>query len=138
MDEFFEWLPSFPAMGNLKKAINYALNQKVSLMRILEDGRLQLSNNVCEQKIKPLVIGRKNHLFSTSERGATANAMAYTIIETAKENGLDPYKYLDYLFTHLANLDFYRQPELLEEFLPRAKIPQAHCRDISNTNQLAS
>jgi len=127
MDEFYEWLGTLNPMGNLKKAVDYALNQKSSLMRVLDDGRLLLSNNHCEQQIKTLVIGRKNHLFSTSEGGGDANAKAYTIVATAKQNGLDPYKYLVYLFEHLPNLDFYRQPELLEAFLPWAKGPQEHC-----------
>jgi transposase len=139
MDEFFEWLTTFPVvMGKLKKAVNYALNQKVSLMRVLEDGRLQLSNNRAEQKIKPLVIGRKNHLFSTSERGATANAIAYTIIETAKENGLDGYKYLEYLFSRLPNLDFHRHSELLEDLLPWASEPQQRCLASTSTNDTIS
>lgn len=138
MEEFFDWLGSFEALGNLKKAVAYSLNQKQSLMRVLEDGRLQLSNNVCEQKIKSLVIGRKNHLFSASERGATANAIAYTIVVTAKQNGLDPYKYLEYLFTNLPDLGFRRKPELLKDFLPWAKLPQQLCAASPSTNQLAS
>ena len=61
INEFYEWLGTLNAMGNLKKAEDYALNQKLSLMRVLDDGCLLLSNNHCEQQIKTLVIGRKNH-----------------------------------------------------------------------------
>jgi len=132
IEEFYEWLGTLNPRGNLKKAVDYALNQKTSLMRVLDDGRLLLSNNHCEQQIKTLVIGRKNHLFSTSEGGGDANAKAYTIVATAKQNGLDPYKYLVYLFEHLPNLDFYRQPELLETFLPWAKGSQEYCASSSH------
>jgi len=135
MEEFFAWLVSFPVIkGKLQEAINYALNHKVALMRVLEDGRLQLSNNICEQKVKPLVIGRKNYLFSTSEAGAKANATIYTLVETAKENGLDPYKYLKLLLERLPNLEFHRYPELLEDFLPWAKIPQEECLAVPSKN----
>ena len=138
MVEFYEFLSTLNPMGSLKKAVDYAINQKASLLRILENGRLQLSNNHCEQQVKALVIGRKNHLFSTSEGGAQANAMAYTIVATAKQNGLDPFKYLEYLFTHLPHLDFYRHPKLLEDFLPWAKGPQQHCATTLLHNQAAS
>ena len=85
MEEFFDWLQSFDAMkGKLQTAVMYAFNQKVELLRFLDDGNLEASNNLAEQAIRPLAIGRKNYPFSTSMKGATANAMAYTIIETAK------------------------------------------------------
>ena len=118
-DEFYVWLDTIDnPSGKLKTAINYAINQKLALYRVLDDGRLQLSNNLAEQKVRPVTLGRKNHLFSTSERGASANAIAYTLIETAKLNGLIPYEYLKYLFTHLPNTDFRRNPKALEDFLP--------------------
>lgn len=129
IEKFFEWLESFYAMkGKLQTAVTYALNQKVELLRFLEDGNLEASNNLAEQAIRPLAIGRKNYLFSTSMKGATANAMAYTIIETAKENGLNPSKYLNYLFEKLPNLDFIRNPDILVGFLPWAKTVQELCQ----------
>ena len=62
--------------------------------RYLEDGRLELSNNRAERSIKPFVMGRKNWLFANTPGGAQASAVIYSLIETAKENKLDPYKYL--------------------------------------------
>ena len=62
--------------------------------RYLEDGRLELSNNRAERSIKPFVMGRKNWLFANTPGGAQASAVIYSLIETAKENGLDPYRYL--------------------------------------------
>jgi hypothetical protein len=60
----------------------------------LEDGRIELSNNRAERSIKPFVMGRKNWLFSNTPAGARSSAVIYSLIETAKENGLDPYRYL--------------------------------------------
>ena len=65
-----------------------------SLLRYLEDGRLEISNNRAERSIKPFVMGRKNWLFANTLAGARSSAVFYSLIETAKENGLDPYCYL--------------------------------------------
>ena len=129
IEEFFKWLESFYVMkGKLQTAVMYALNQKVELLRFLDDGNLEASNNLAEQAIRPIAIGRKNYLFSTSMKGATANAMAYTILETAKANSLNPSKYLTYLFQKLPNTDFIRNPGVLVDFLPWAKTVQEICQ----------
>lgn len=87
-------------------------------MTFLEDRRLEASNNLAEQAIKTIVIARKNFLFSTSVKEAEANTIAYSIIETAKANGLNVYKYLTYLFKNLPNYKFLVNPEPLKDFLP--------------------
>ena len=69
-------------------------NISAYLIRYLEDGRLEVSNNRTERSIKPFVMGRKNWLFANTPAGAQASAVIYSLIETAKETGLDPYKYL--------------------------------------------
>lgn len=66
-------------------------------MNYLLDGELHLSNNLAERSIRPFVVGRKAWNFSASTKGATSSAIAYSIIGTAKENGLDVFKYLRYL-----------------------------------------
>ena len=78
----------------LGRAIHYLLEQWPYLTRYLEDGRLELSNNRAERSMKPFVMGRKNWLFANTPGGAQASAVIYSLIETAKENKLDPYKYL--------------------------------------------
>lgn len=78
----------------LGKALHYLLEQWPYLIRYLEDGRLELSNNRAERSIKPFVMGRKNWLFANTPGGAQASSVIYSLIETAKENGLDPYRYL--------------------------------------------
>ena len=78
-------------------ALNYLLNQWDSLTAYLLDGRIELSNNRAERSIKPFVISRKNFLFANTPSGARSSAVLFSLIETAKENGLDPYRYLVWL-----------------------------------------
>jgi len=66
--------------GKLKEAITYAINQKTQLMNLFKDGRLQVSNNICKQKVKSIALGRKSFLFSDNMAGVKANAISYTIV----------------------------------------------------------
>lgn len=75
-------------------ALNYLKNQWPYLTAYLQDGRIELSNNRAERSIKPFVISRKNFLFANTARGAEGSATIFSLIETAKEAGLDPYRYL--------------------------------------------
>jgi hypothetical protein len=89
----------------------------------LEDGRLEIDNNLSERSIKPVVIGRKNWLFANTPQGARASAIIYSIVETAKANGLNPYYYLRYLFEQLPNIDL-TDENSLDQMLPwSATIP---------------
>jgi transposase len=85
----------------LGKAVTYLDNQWDRLIGYLDDGAYPIDNNRAENAIRPFVIGRKNWLFSQSTRGARASANLYSIIESAKANGLDPGAYLKYVFTQL-------------------------------------
>jgi transposase len=119
-DEFYEWLNTvkiYPKTG-LYTAVVYAKNQRKYLERYLEDGRLEISNNRAERSIKPFVIGRKNWLFANTPRGAKASAILFSIIETAKENGLNPYEYLTYIFKNAPNLDVRNNLDDLETLMP--------------------
>ena len=78
-------------------ALNYLKNQWPTLIVYLEDGRIELSNNRAERSIKPFVISRKNFLFANTPGGARSSAVIFSLIETARENGLDPYRYLTWL-----------------------------------------
>ena len=112
MDEFFAWVEKLSKPGKfgvlpnmpIGKAVKYAFEQKKWLENVLLDGRLELSNNRAERSIKPFVIGRKNWLFNNTQKGAEASAILYSIIETAKENGLNPYEYLTTVFRLAPNL----------------------------------
>ncbi len=102
LDDFLSWLDGQRAPKNaLGKAVYYCLNQWDYLKRYLLDGRLEISNNRAERAIRPFVIGRKNFLFCVSPAGAKSSAVIYSIVETAKENGLNPFEYLTFLFREL-------------------------------------
>ena len=90
-------LPKSP----LGEAIAYTLGLWPKLLTYLEDGNIPIDNNKIENAIRPFVIGRKNFLFSGSPRGANASATMYTLVESAKANGLEPWAYLNYLFEKL-------------------------------------
>lgn len=98
LDALFSWAEEkrkvTPPKSALGKALHYLKEQRPYLVRYLEDGRLEISNNRAERSIKPFVMGRKNWLFANTPAGAQASAVIYSLIETAKETGLDPYKYL--------------------------------------------
>ena len=98
LDALFSWAQEkqkvTPPKSALGKALHYLKEQRPYLVRYLEDGRLEMSNNRAERSIKPFVMGRKNWLFANTPAGAQASAVIYSLIETAKETGLDPYKYL--------------------------------------------
>ncbi len=108
LDAFSVWLEQQKGQilpkSALGKAVTYALNQWSKLVVFMEDGNLELDNNRAERSIKPFVIGRKNFLFSNTPRGAKASAITYSLVETAKENGLHPRRYLEYLLEQLPNI----------------------------------
>ena len=130
LDEFWKWIESVNALqgSGLGKAIAYACNQKESLNSFLLDGRIEISNNRAENAIRPFVMGRKNWLFSDTKRGAQASATVYSIIETAKLNGLNPYMYLVHLLTRLPNLNELTS-ESLEPFMPWSETLPTWCRN---------
>ena len=105
LDRFRTWLdtyhPQVPPKSLLGKAIQYCLNQWEKLVVYIDAGFLKPDNNVAENAIRPFVLGRKNWLFSGAPRGAEASATFFSLIETAKANGLEPYAYLRYLFAKL-------------------------------------
>lgn len=110
LDEFHAWLifrgGKTPPQGLLGKAISYTLDQWDSLVRYIEDGRLRPDNNLAENAIRPFVVGRKNWLFSGNPKGARSSATLYSLIESAKANGIEPYKYLRFLFEKLPFASF--------------------------------
>ena len=106
LDQFKAWADSREVLSKSKlgKAFTYLRNQWELLTSYLLDGRLEISNNRAERSIKPFVMGRKNFLFANTPRGAKASAVLYSITETAKANGLDPYRYFLFLFEELPGM----------------------------------
>jgi transposase len=109
-------LPTVAPQSMTGKALTYLRNQWPKLIRYLDDGRLSIDNNRVENAIRPFVIGRRNWLFSDTVRGAQSSANLYSLIETAKANGLEPYAYLRHLFTELPKAQTLEQIEALLPF----------------------
>lgn len=97
LDAMFAWANLQRNKTALKsafgKALTFLINQWPHLTNYLKDGRLELSNNRAERSIKPFVMGRKNWLFANAQAGAQSSAVIYSLIETAMENKLDPYRF---------------------------------------------
>jgi len=108
-------------------AIAYCINQWTKLTAFLRDGRLEIDNNRAERSVKPFVIGRKNWLFTNTPDGATSSATLYSIVETAKENGLIPFEYIKYLLQRMPNIDT-QDTEALDPILPCSKTIPDYCR----------
>jgi hypothetical protein len=104
-EAFFTWLETLLALPKsaIGKAVHYALEQRPWLMNVYIDGRTELSNNRAENAVRPFCVGRKNWLFCNTVNGANASAVVYSIIETAKANGLKPFEYLEFLFETVPN-----------------------------------
>ena len=132
MDAFWSWSETASVgilpRSKLGEAFTYAFHQKKGLMNYLEDGNCSISNNLAENSIRPFTIGRKNWLFSGSPKGAQASAGVYTLIETAKANGLNPRKYIEYILSDIPGSAFRQYPEFLEDYLPWNPIIQKLCR----------
>jgi transposase len=100
-----DWLDSsltqVPPSSLTGKALTYLSNQWPTLTVYCEDGRLDIDNNAIERAIRPFVIGRNNWIFSDTVKGVNASANLYSLVETAKLNGLEPYRYLHHVFKEL-------------------------------------
>jgi len=131
LDKMRVWLDDMEAKvlpkSALGTAVTYCRNQWSKLLTFLLDGRLEIDNNRSERAIKPFVIGRKNWLFANTARGAQSSAVIYSLVETAKENGLVPFPYLTYLFEQLPNINL-KDPNALDLLLPWAEPIQAKFR----------
>jgi transposase len=130
LDAFLAWLKEQQELVTPKSAtgmaISYTLNQWPKLITFMKDGRVEIDNNRAERSIKPFVIGRKNWLFAASTSGANSSAISYSLVETAKENGLNPFFYLKYLFEELPQLDMSANLEI-DHLMPWSKDLPADC-----------
>jgi len=94
-------LERVPPSGLTGRALRYLAKQWPKLLHYVDDGRIPIDTNRVENAIRPFVVGRKNWLFADTVRGAQASANLYSLIETAKLHGLDPFAYLRHLFDAL-------------------------------------
>jgi len=116
-DELETWLqaqlPKLSGKTKLAEAIRYALKRMPKARIYLSDGRLELDNNICERSIRPIALGRKNYLFMGSVGGGKAAAIAYTLVETAKMNKVDPEAWLTWVLERIADHKINRIDELM-------------------------
>ncbi len=129
LEKMRDWLdkslPQVPPTSLLGKALHYLNAQWPTLIVYLEDGRLNIDNNLTENAIRPFAVGRKNWMFSQSVKGVEASAALYSLIETAKANGIEPWRYLNHVFKELPACTTLEQLEALlpyhldkEQFTP--------------------
>lgn len=123
LEKFESWLkelaPTAPPKSLLGKALNYTENQWPRLINYLVDGNISMDNNLAENAIRPFVVGRKNWLFFEQQGGAQAGAILYSLIETAKINQLEPYKYFCYIFDKLPLILKEDNMETMKTLLPQ-------------------
>lgn len=129
VEGFLTWINQVTPGDNakLKKAITYIKNRRDFLMTYLEDGRCSLSNNLSENAIRPVTVGRKNWLFSDTPEGATANSLYLTLIEMAKAYGLNLYEYLKFLFENRPSKNM--TDDELEKLAPWNETVQELCKN---------
>ncbi len=124
LEQLHTWLEKTqPQVNTLGKAISYLASNWSKLERYVEEGYLPMDNNAAERAIRPFVIGRKNWLFSDTPKGATASAQLYSLVETAKANGQEPYAWLRHALERLPTAT---SVEDYEALLPWNCEPQLH------------
>ena len=127
VDQFFkeikETLPSIMPETRLAKACAYALSFEEDLRRYLDDGRIDITTNAIERKMKAFAVGRKNWLFANTPEGAEVSASIYSLVESAKMNNLIPERYIAYILRKLIGMDT-SDKEALESIMPWADLPK--------------
>ena len=110
--------------------LNYSINQEKYLKVFLEDGEVPMDNNAAERTIRGFCIGKKNWIMIDTISGAKASAVLYSLVETAKANGLKPYEYFKYLLEQIPEHGEFEDHSYLEDLLPWSdKLPE-ECRQL--------
>lgn len=137
VDEFFEWAEKtlaesiLPAKMKVSQGLSYCVNQKKYLKVFLTNGDVPMDNSASERAIRPFTVGRKNWMFQNTVNGAKASAVVYSLVETAKANGLNVYQYLDYLLEEMPRIKHDAgklTPDMLDPLLPWADELPERCR----------
>lgn len=130
LDEYWKFLGTLQTANgsNLDKAVNYSLNHKKHLNNVLPNNCIELTNNRAERAIKPFVIGRKNWLFSDTDKGTEASAKCYSIIESAKLNNLNVFGYLTHLLSELPKLGEIPLVKQLDALMPWSDSLPDYCK----------
>ena len=134
VDAYFEWAKEKYSQvahnGATGKALAYSINQEKYLRRFLDDGDIPMDNNLAEQAIRPFTIGRKNFVIINTDHGAKASAMLYSLVETAKANNLNTYKYFEMLLTIIPQHMDDKDLKFIDALLPWSPLVQEKCRSL--------
>lgn len=127
-ERFWDWLGTLAPLGGslLEKAVNYAFNHRELLGNYLLDGRCEISNNRAERQAKSYGTGRKNFLFHDTVSGAKSSAIIYSLVETAKANGLNVFQYLYTLLLYMP--DYKDEPAGVEAMMPWSDFIKERCQ----------
>ena len=106
----------------------FLVQRREYLGNYFQNGDCAISNNAAENAIRPFTVGRKNWLFSDTPKGAEASANIYSIVETAKANGLDVFKYFELLLTVMPSMECLTNPDILNELMPWNESVQKICK----------
>ena len=129
---YFEWAKlkytQVTQQGTIGKALGYSINQEKYLRKFLCDGDIPMDNNPAERAIRPFTIGRKSFVLIESDHGAKASAIIYSLVETAKANNLNTYKYLEMLLTVIPNHMDDKNLDFIKALLPWSSVVQQECQ----------
>ena len=131
VDAYFAWIKQKYAQvtpnGSIGKALAYSINQEKYLRVFLTDGNIPMDNNYAEQAIRPFTLGRKNFVLIESSNGAKASAVLYSLVETAKANGLNTFEYFNLLLTEIPQHVDDNNLRFLDNLLPWSPMVQKTC-----------
>ena len=131
VDAYFAWIKQKYAQvtpnGSIGKALAYSINQEKYLRVFLTDGNIPMDNNYAEQAIRPFTLGRKNFVLIESSNGAKASAVLYSLVETAKANGLNTFEYFNLLLTEIPQHVGDNNLRFLDNLLPWSPMVQKTC-----------
>ena len=131
VDDYFAWVKvkydQVTRNSSIGKALAYSINQEEYLRKFLDDGNIPMDNNYAEQAIRPFTLGRKNFVIIESDKGAKASAVLYSLVETAKANQLNTYKYFELLLTEIPKHMEDKNLRFLDDLMPWSKRVQKEC-----------
>ena len=131
VDDYFAWVKDkytqVTKNSTIGRALAYSINQEKYLRKVLDDGNIPMDNNYAEQAIRPFTIGRKNFVIIESDNGAKASAILYSLVETAKANQLNTYKYFELLLTEIPKHMEDKDLRFLDDLMPWNKKVQKLC-----------
>ncbi len=131
VDDYFAWVKAkyeqVAHNSTIGRALAYSINQEEYLRKFLSDGNIPMDNNYAEQAIRPFTIGRKNFVIIESDNGAKASAVLYSLVETAKANQLNTYKYFELLLSEIPKHMDDKDLSFVDELLPWSSRVQREC-----------